>query len=226
MFDPETVPGAVELAADLDVFHLAQVLGLALVHALVLSFVVAKCGRMLSDRSQYTVVFLAIIPTMVLIITVVKSSLALSLGLVGALSIVRFRTPVKEPEELVYLFLAIAVGLGLGAGQLVVTPVCFAFVVLLLFGAKVVRKKASGQGLFVDVEADAGGGDLTKVTSLFAKSSVGYELRRFMDGQSGLAATYFVDAASIEQVSTIIADIKRELPGADVTVLDTRRQLS
>ena len=41
-----------------------------------------------------------------LVILVVKSSLALSLGLVGALSIVRFRTPIKEPEELVYLFLA------------------------------------------------------------------------------------------------------------------------
>ena len=39
-----------------------------------------------------------------LVILVVKSSLALSLGLVGALSIVRFRTPIKEPEELVYYF--------------------------------------------------------------------------------------------------------------------------
>ena len=43
--------------------------------------------------------------TTLLIIIVVKSSLALSLGLVGALSIVRFRTPIKEPEELAYIFL-------------------------------------------------------------------------------------------------------------------------
>ncbi len=56
-----------------------------------------------------------------LVIIVVKSSLALSLGLVGALSIVRFRTPIKEPEELVYLFLAIAVGLGYAAGQILIT---------------------------------------------------------------------------------------------------------
>lgn len=53
---------------------------------------------------------------MFLVIFVVKSSLALSLGLVGALSIVRFRTPIKGPEELVYLFLSIAIGLGFGAG--------------------------------------------------------------------------------------------------------------
>lgn len=62
-----------------------------------------------------TVVFLVII--------VVKSSLALSLGLVGALSIVRFRTPIKEPEELVYLFLAIAIGLGYASGQLLITTI-------------------------------------------------------------------------------------------------------
>ena len=58
-----------------------------------------------------------------LVIMVVKSSLALSLGLVGALSIVRFRTPIKEPEELVYLFLAIAIGLGYAAGQALLTSV-------------------------------------------------------------------------------------------------------
>ena len=52
--------------------------------------------------------------TTMLIITVVKSSLALSLGLVGALSIVRFRAAIKEPEELAYLFLTIAIGLALG----------------------------------------------------------------------------------------------------------------
>lgn len=51
------------------------------------------------------------------VITVVKSSLALSLGLVGALSIVRFRAAIKDPEELVYLFLCIGVGLALGAEQ-------------------------------------------------------------------------------------------------------------
>jgi hypothetical protein len=58
-----------------------------------------------------------------LIITIVKSSLALSLGLVGALSIVRFRTPVKEPEELAYLFMAIAIGLGMGADYRLETSV-------------------------------------------------------------------------------------------------------
>lgn len=64
-----------------------------------------------------------------LVIIVVKSSLALSLGLVGALSIVRFRTPIKEPEELVYLFLAISLGLGYGAGHTLLTTL-FTMIIL------------------------------------------------------------------------------------------------
>lgn len=72
--------------------------------------------------------------TVFLVITIVKSSLALSLGLVGALSIVRFRTPIKEPEELGFLFLTIAIGLGFGAGfQLVTASVTIAILLFLSF---------------------------------------------------------------------------------------------
>jgi len=58
-----------------------------------------------------------------LVIVIIKSSLALSLGLVGALSIVRFRTPIKEPEDLIYLFIAIGIGLGYGSGQILITTI-------------------------------------------------------------------------------------------------------
>jgi len=68
-----------------------------------------------------------------LVITVVKSSLALSLGLVGALSIVRFRTPIKEPEELGYIFLTIAIGLGFGANLGLVTGLVTSFILLYQF---------------------------------------------------------------------------------------------
>ena len=63
-----------------------------------------------------------------LIITVVKGSLALSLGLVGALSIVRFRTPIKDPEDLLYLFLSIVSGLGFGSGQILYTATGIVFI--------------------------------------------------------------------------------------------------
>ena len=77
---------------------------------------------------------LPILSTVVfLVIIVVKSSLALSLGLVGALSIVRFRTPIKEPEELVYLFLAISIGLGYAAGQNLITTALTLLILIIIY---------------------------------------------------------------------------------------------
>ena len=68
-----------------------------------------------------------------LVILVVKTSLALSLGLVGALSIIRFRTPIKEPEELIYLFLSIGLGLGYGANQTLITISIFTGILLIIY---------------------------------------------------------------------------------------------
>jgi len=92
--------------------------------------------------------------TVFLVITVVKSSLALSLGLVGALSIVRFRTPVKEPEELGYLFLTIAVGLGFGAGFQITTITITLSILVYLYitNLKNVNSKINGEyTILIDV---------------------------------------------------------------------------
>ena len=80
-----------------------------------------KYSVSLTGKHHIGVVLPILAAIIFLVIMVVKSSLALSLGLVGALSVVRFRTPVKEPEELVYLFLVIAIGLGYGAGHTILT---------------------------------------------------------------------------------------------------------
>jgi hypothetical protein len=80
-----------------------------------------KFSSSLSNRDYFSKNFIILGITTCIVITIVKSSLALSLGLVGALSIVRFRAAIKEPEELVYLFLVIATGLGLGANQTKIT---------------------------------------------------------------------------------------------------------
>ena len=97
--------------------------------SVVLKYHYKKFGSTLTNREEFGSIFPFILLTTVLVISIVKSSLALSLGLVGALSIVRFRTPIKEPEELLYLFIAIAVGLGLAANQTILTVVIFIFLI-------------------------------------------------------------------------------------------------
>ena len=86
-----------------------------------ISWYYKKFSQSLGGKTHIGSVLPLIGLTVFLVIVVVKSSLALSLGLVGALSIVRFRTPIKEPEELGYLFLTIGVGLGFGAGYEILT---------------------------------------------------------------------------------------------------------
>ncbi len=96
----------------------------------------------LSNKSEFSKNFLILAATTTIVITIVKSSLALSLGLVGALSIVRFRAAIKEPEELVYLFLVIAIGLGCGAGQFIIISIGVVVILLLiLFYSKIRSEK-------------------------------------------------------------------------------------
>ena len=103
-----------------------------------------KYSHSLSNKDYFSKNFVVLGITTCLVITIVKSSLALSLGLVGALSIVRFRAAIKEPEELVYLFLVIATGLGIGANQLNITivGVITALIIIIFFNffSKICKK--------------------------------------------------------------------------------------
>ena len=105
----------------------------AFVISLLIKFHYKKYSTTLTNRDDFSNLFPFITLTIVLVIYIVKSSLALSLGLVGALSIVRFRTPIKEPEELAYLFICIAAGLGYGANQTIPTVVSIIIILIILY---------------------------------------------------------------------------------------------
>jgi len=118
--------------SELDVIGLVLSLAIALVMGQILGWHFVRFAHVLSNRRKFARIFVFISATTLLMITVVKTSLALSLGLVGALSIIRFRTPIKEPEELAYLFMAIAVGVGLGADERAATLIVFVVVLVFL----------------------------------------------------------------------------------------------
>ena len=124
---------------------------IAILVSALLAFIVKltyiRISRTLNDREYFSDTFvpLAIITT--LVITVIKFSLALSLGLLGALSIVRFRAAIKEPEELVYLFFIIGIGLANGANQFLVSIICTFFIILILFIKKYYDDKKNDQNL-------------------------------------------------------------------------------
>ncbi len=117
-------------------------LGVALIMGLFIFLVYKKTltGVMYSSGFALTLVGLSLVTA--LVIMAVTSNVVLSLGMVGALSIVRFRAAIKEPVEIVFLFWALAVGIVIGAGMIPLAVIGSAIigVILLLFGNRKVRE--------------------------------------------------------------------------------------
>ena len=153
---------------------------LTAITAYILSKIYVRFGQALSNRSNFGNTFVPMAMTTMIIITIVKSSLALSLGLVGALSIVRFRAAIKEPEELVYLFICVAIGLGYGANQITVTIVGFLMVVIAI---ALIRKsafkveKSNVMYLTISKKSDARL-DIEKILEVLEKNSFEVDLKR------------------------------------------------
>ena len=124
-----------ENVASVSVFDMLLVLILAFGLGLFIFLVYKKTfsGVMYSSSFGVTLVALTMITTVVIL--AVTSNVVLSLGMVGALSIVRFRTAIKEPLDIAFLFWSIAVGIVLAAGMipLAVTGSVFIGAVLLAF---------------------------------------------------------------------------------------------
>ena len=121
---------------DLSAGTIALRLGVAAVIAafIFLSYRLSHSGSVYSAKFNVTLAALTVITTTVMI--VIGNNIALSLGMVGALSIVRFRTAIKDSRDTAYIFWAIVVGICCGAGDYLVAAAGSAvvFLVLLLFG--------------------------------------------------------------------------------------------
>lgn len=94
---------------------IAVYLLLAFLFSFYIRFLYRRFHVVQSGTDSVSIIFPLLTVVTVAVIMTIKSSLALSLGMVGALSIVRFRTAIRQPQELAYLFLCIAIGLSLGA---------------------------------------------------------------------------------------------------------------
>ena len=199
------------------------IIGAAL--SLVLRWHFKQFGSTLSNREEFAQVFPFVLLTTVLIISIVKSSLALSLGLVGALSIVRFRTPIKEPEELAYLFIAIAMGLGLGANQTLNTVISGLVILLIMALFKRQRKVFDDKNLYLSIDWKAGPGDqadkfISQINTILAKHVISSDLRRFDIREGMLETTYFVDIASTDNLTVLVGELRSEYPDIGLTFLD------
>ena len=165
--------------------------------------------------------------TTLLVITVVKSSLALSLGLVGALSIVRFRTPIKEPEELAYIFLAIAVGLSLGADQREAAALGVVVILAVISFTEILntREKRVEGNLLVTLDLPSRGDDptaddLEKATNLLGEICREVNVRRVDKGAGRISLTCLARFEGLAEVKSFSTAFEKAFPEGSFTIID------
>ncbi len=213
LLDPDSEIGAI-------VLNLLMVLVLGQL----LSMHYQAFARVLSNKRKFAPMLVFIAATTMLVISVVKSSLALSLGLVGALSIIRFRTPIKEPEDLAYLFLAVAVGLGAGAEQRLLTS--GVLIVIMLFVA-ILRWKQREQDLphtLLHVSAKLGDldsdGALQAVLGGLSPLAQASRMSRMDVRGEAFDATFDLTLAGGQSVGPILDAVHGVFPDASLSIVE------
>jgi hypothetical protein len=182
-----------------------------------------KFGLTVSNRDAFSNVFPLLTISTILIIFVVKSSLALSLGLVGALSIVRFRAAIKEPEEIVFLFFCIALGLALGAesyelaiGGIIIFTL---FVIIRHYGGR----NPDTPALLLTISGDVStvfDGNEEQITAAVSQAIDTYTVQRMEidNGQVQFRAVVVPDSS--EQIVAMVSSIRQRLPNCRVSYVN------
>ncbi len=207
----ETIP--------IDEFILNLLIVAILVYCLRLYYI--RFGMTLSNRSRFANNFLPLALGTLLIIMIVKSSIALSLGLVGALSIVRYRAAIKDPEELTYLFIVIGLGLAGGANQPVLAVVAFIFIILLLYVNRLLTNRHSFRSedrLFVNITTDTK--DVEKVAALLSQQLTYVELKRLDTRPDGMDLSFICKANDLAQISKVQQNITALSEKSQLSIID------
>ncbi len=188
------------------------------------------CGYSLSNRRFLAWNFMVLSLATMMVITAVRSSVALSLGMVGALSIIRFRGAVKELEEMAYLFFAVSIGLGTGAGSsessihtVVAYVVVSAFIITRSFFAK--QSENQGSMMLSISSAHDSSVQLDSVINTIRLLSSSFSIRRVEydgDSFSAMVAVSFSGAGKLKECMSVLEENDEN---ARITVLSSDSSL-
>ncbi len=171
--------------------------------AYILGKLYAKFGNSLSNKQVFASNFELIALTTMIIITIVKSSLALSLGLVGALSIVRFRAAIKEPQELAYLFFTIAIGLGMGADQRIITLIGFIFLAAIIWLKSYFKTREVHNNLNFTILTEKSNISLDSIVETISSFCKELELKRLDENGKFLEASFLVQFNGVGDLNNV-----------------------
>jgi uncharacterized membrane protein YhiD involved in acid resistance len=180
-------------------------LGLGFVVGAVIAIVYRKTyrGVLYSPSFAITLIMLTLITTPV--VMCIKSDIALSMGMVGALSIVRFRTAVKDPMDTAYMFWALTMGILLGAGLHLVALIVVLCIGVLMFVLSFVKFNTANSYLLV-IHYDEYSEQA--IRTALSRSTKNFKLRSKTLTRAGAEMTYEVRLSDRQEIVTRMLDIE------------------
>ncbi len=189
--------------------------------AFVVMFTYTKNANSISNKSVLANQFPLLLLITMFIIMIVKSSLALSLGLVGALSIVRFRTAIKEPSELIYLFMCIGFGLGLGANQRALTIIAFLFIISFIWIYNLItgKKEKDEQNMIITINnTEDQKPDLKYVVHIIRQNTIFVDLLRVEESKNNIDVHFNVKFEDLTNLHKLREDLFNKYKNINIII--------
>ena len=186
----------------------------ALVLAIVTSFVYRHTHTGLSYSRSFNVTMVSVAMTITMIMMVIGNYLALSLGLVGALSVIRFRSAIKDPRDIAYLFLCIAIGLACSTGNYTISVIGTAIINATLYALHVLRFGAHDPSSYcVTFTLDTAQTDAGSLVARAAEKGLTVEFRSYAQIEDSRGEyVYSVEPGTVSE-EDMIAFFSTEIPG-------------
>ena len=163
-------------------------LGVSLLAGLFILLVYKNAQKGVTPSGGFCLTMLLITSISAMIVLTITSNLALSLGMVGALSIVRFRTAIKETTDTAFLFWAVAAGITAGAGFYLITLIGCLFIGAVCIVAGIMLEKGAKSYLLVVRVADNAATD--KVEEVLTMRGVHYKLSALTQNAGYIESIY------------------------------------
>ena len=182
--------------------------------------------RRIAPTTAGKVVIARVLPFVALVtfvvISVVKSSLALSLGMVGALSVIRFRTAIKDPIELGYIFMSVAIGIGMGAGETLKTVigVITILTIIAIFNKQFLRPLAKETFLEMDMVSE----DtqiISHIENTLGKFNSDIDIRKIYMNGNKINLIVATNLSSTEDLPKLLSALKSLDPEMQLNLIDS-----
>lgn len=204
---------------NLGVTDIIFALGVSLLAGLFILLVYKYAMKNVVFNRSFGITLLLVCSISSLIVLTITSNLALSLGMVGALSIVRFRTAIKDASDTAFMFWAVAAGITAGAGFFLLTLIGCLFIGAVCMLSTVLCDHSAKPYLLV---VRAGKNDVSgSVANLLEEQGIKYKLSSVVENESYVEMIY--ELAYDEKNAGIISSLKEMESVSSVTLVDCRK---